>query len=148
MNVIDKILTSRRVGHVTCAIMELPRHNTGREAADRVVQAHGLRGIASEWDEVSATDALAISAALLHRDLAYGSELIPLHTATDLVTQFFDQVPEPHTYFTNGEWSIAPDDSRPASLSSFSPISEATLDAGVVCLGDGRAALLWVQDED
>ncbi len=35
-----------------------------------------------------------------------------------------------------------------ATLSGFSPISDATLDSGVVCLGDGRAALFWVQDDD
>ncbi len=68
---------------------------------------------------------------------------MPLEIAVDLATRFFYLVPKPHTYFTNGDWSLDAEASSRATLSAFSPISDATLDSGVVCLGDGRAALYW-----
>lgn len=148
MNLIARILQLRDAGHTTCTIVDLPGHEAGPSAADHVVQTHGFRGIAADWEEISATDAHAIVATLLHRDLAYGQEIMPLETAADLATQLFDLVSEPHTYFTNGGWSVNPETSVPATLSGFNPISEATLDSGVVCVGDGRALLFWVQDEE
>lgn len=149
MNPLEKILKLRDAGHTTCAVVDLRGHESGPSAVDRVVQDQGFRGIATEWQELSATDAHNIATTLLHRDLAYSEEIMPLNTAADLITQLFDLVPEPHTYFTNGEWSMPADTDRDAAtLQSFDPISDATLDAGVVCLGDGRAAILWIQDED
>ena len=122
---------------------------TGPSAVDRLVQAHGFRAIATEWQEISAADAQAIVTTLLHRDLAYDEEIMPLDIASDLATQFLDLAPEPQSFFTNGDWSMNVDGKgSPASLAAFDPISDATLDSGVVCLGDGRAALLWVQDDD
>ena len=31
---------------------------------------------------------------------------------------------------------------------SFDPLTESALDAGIVCVGDGVTAVLWVEDED
>ncbi len=148
MNVINRMVQLRDAGHTTCATVDVPAHVDGPSGADLVVQAQGFRGIAPQWDEISASDAHAIVATLLHRDLAYGNEIMPFATAADLATQFFDLVPEPHTYFTNGDWARSAANSAQAELSSYNPISDATLDSGVVCLGDGRAALFWVEDED
>ena len=62
-------------------------------------------------------------------------------------------VPEPHTYFTNGDWTTssdpASDSTHPlATLEGWDPISDATYDSGVVCVGEGSAAVLWVEEED
>ena len=149
MRVIQEILRLRDAGHTTCAVVDLPERETGPSAVDRVVQDHGFRGITTEWHEISSADAHAIVTTLLHRDLAYDEEIMPLETAADLATQFFDLAPEPHSYFTNAEWSMNADaTTSPATLRAFDPISDAALDSGVVCLGDGRAALLWVEDEE
>jgi len=148
MRVIERMVALRDVGKTTCATVEVRQLVSGPRGADVVAQAHGFRSIASAWDEISAADAHAIVATLLHRDLAYGQVIMPFDKAADLATQLFDLVPEPHTYFTNGEWARSAGDSDPAELRSFNPISDATLDSGVVCLGDGRAALFWVEDED
>lgn len=147
MNVIEKILRLRNVGNTMCSMVDQPHSTTGPSAVDHVVQAHGLRGIAADWIEISAADAHAIVTTLLHRDLAFQGEIMPLATASELATQFFDPIPEPHAYFTNAEWTHD-DGSELATLHGWTPISDATFDSGVVCLGDGRAALLWMQDED
>ncbi|HEY0931214.1 MAG TPA: hypothetical protein VGE27_14935 [Gemmatimonas sp.] len=128
-------------------MVDVPPRASGEGAVDQVVQAHGFQGLASEWIEVSAADAQAIVTALLHRDLAYGAELMSLASAADLATPLFDAVPEPHAYFTNGDWVMNPNGGE-ATLRGWNPISDATFDSGVVCLGAGRAAVFWVQDED
>jgi hypothetical protein len=149
MGVIEEILRLREAGHTTCAIADVRGAETGPSAVDRIVQAHGFRAIATEWHEVSAAEAQAIVTTLLHRDLAYGGEIMPLAIASDLATQFVDLAPEPQSFFTNGDWSMTDDATTgPATMGAFDPISDATLDSGVVCLGDGRAALFWVQDDE
>jgi hypothetical protein len=54
--------------------------------------------------------------------------------------------------FTNGEWAEAFGDDaaslEPLESVGFDPISDATLDAGIVCVGEGVTVLLWVEDED
>ena len=74
---------------------------------------------------------------------------MPLAEAAELATAFFDLAPEPHSYFTNGEWTHVLDAPDPvATLNGWDPISDATFDAGIICIGDGMAALLWVEVED
>ena len=111
------------------------------------MQAHGLRGIGEGWLEISAADAHAIATAVLHLDLAFQTEIMPFAEAADLATQIFDLAPEPHAYFTNGDWVVT-GESEPATLNGWDPLSESAFDSGVVCVGDGRAVLLWVEDDD
>jgi hypothetical protein len=151
MRAIEQILKLRDAGHTTCAIVDVPSPSSmdaATQSADQIVRAHGFQGIADGWIEISANDAHAIIATLLHRDLAYGAELMPLSTASELSAQLLDGVPEPHRYFTNGDWTVDEDGSGEATLNGWNPISDATFDSGVVCLGESRAALFWVQDED
>ena len=115
----------------------------------RIAQAHGFRALGDARLEISAHDAHAIATALLRRDLAYGEEIMTLAEADDFATGFLDLAPEPHAYFTNGEWSGAlEDDGSLETTIGWDPISDATYDAGIVCVGDGVSAILWVQDED
>ncbi|BAH40501.1 MAG TPA: hypothetical protein DGD08_04585 [Gemmatimonas aurantiaca] len=148
MSAIERVSQLRNTGVTTCTVVDLPSPGRGTSVVDQVVQGHGFRGIASEWIEVSAADAHAIVTTLLHRDLAYGTKLMSLAAASDLATPMFDAVPEPHTYFTNGDWTMNPSGNGEATLHGWNPISDATFDSGVVCLGDGRAAVFWIQDED
>jgi hypothetical protein len=149
MRVIEEILRLRDTGLTTCAVADLREGEAGPSAVDRIVLAHGFRAITTEWQEISAADAQAIMTTLLHRDLAYDEEIMPLAIASDLATQVLVLAPEPQSFFTNGDWSMNLDGKgSPASLAAFDPISDATVDSGIVCVGDGRAALFWVQDEE
>jgi hypothetical protein len=148
MNVISQILQRRSVGRTTCVAMPINDHGADAfTTLDRVVHAQGLQQLGDGWLAISAADAHAIVTSLLHHDLALQHELMPFARASDLATQFFDLAPEPHEYFTNGDWTVA-GDSEPATLTSWDPISDAAFDSGVVCLGDGVAAVFWVEDED
>ncbi|MDQ6612160.1 MAG: hypothetical protein M3Y64_06980 [Gemmatimonadota bacterium] len=150
MNLVTQIIERRSAGRTTCATM--PIDAAGAEPAtiaDRVVQAHGFRELHDGWLAISAADAHAIATALLYRDLAYQTKIMPIAEAADLATQFLDLAPEPHSYFTNGDWTTAIDANHTiATLNGWDPISDATFDSGVVCVGDGVAAILWVEDED
>ncbi|MGV3707777.1 MAG: hypothetical protein ACO1Q7_02980 [Gemmatimonas sp.] len=146
MHAIKEILESRKAGHTICVVVEAPSTEDAIDAADQIVKAQGLQGIADGWIEISANDAHAIVATLLHRDLAYGAELMTFSRASDLSTALLDSVAEPHRYFTNGDWAVG--DEGEATFNGWNPISDATFDSGIVCIGDGHAALFWVQDED
>jgi len=149
MNITSRISQRRTAGKTTCATIKLERHGAAFMLADRIAQTHGFRALGDAWLEISAHDAQAIATSLLHRDLAYGEEIMPLDDAEELAIAFLDLAPEPHSYFTNGEWSGAlEDDGSLGTTIGWDPISDATYDAGVVCVGDGVAAILWVEDED
>ena len=148
MNLSSEIIRRRSAGRTTCLMTAIDSKAENAIAiVDRVVEAQGWRGINDGWLEISAADAHAIVSTLLHRDLAYGIEIMPFTVAAEFATRFLDLVPEPHSYFTNSDWAVT-GDSAPATLNGWTPISDATFDSGVVCLGDGAAAMLWVEDED
>lgn len=149
MNTSARIIKRRSVGKTTCATIPLGRQGPDFAIADRAVQAHGFKTLGDAWLEISAHDAHAIATSLLHRDLAYGDEIMPLSEASELATEFLDLAPEPISYFSNGEWASAlTDDGSLETSIGWDPISDAAFDAGVVCVGDGTTAILWIEDED
>ena len=104
MNVTSRISQRRTAGRTTCATIAIERHGADYTIADRAVETHGFRPLGNAWLEISAHDAHTIATSLLHRDLAYGEEVMPLAEASELATAFLDLAPEPLAYFTNGEW--------------------------------------------
>ncbi len=147
MNVTDQILKRRAAGKVTCATIAIDASGPATATADRVAVAHGFKSLGDAWLEISAHEAHAIVTSLLHRDLVGGNEIMPQHHAEELATAFLDLAPEPHSYFTNGEWNGAlEDDGSLGTTVGWDPISTAAFDAGVVCVGDGMTAILWVEE--
>lgn len=152
MHPIETIRSRRTAGRVSCALVPHPVNLAPTDAADRAVQGAGLRPLGEGWLEIRESDAERIATGVLHRDLAYGAELIPLAEAEELASALIALVPLPMTCFTNGDWADAFDADRDSgeSLESvgFDPISDATLDAGIVCVSEEVTLLLWVEDED
>lgn len=149
MPVIAQILERRESVRTTCATVPTVSTESPHQTADRVAALHGLRPLGEGWLEISGQDALVIVTAVLHRDLAYGTEVMPLAQAQELATEFLDLAPEPHMYFSNGNWAEAfAVGELTASSVGFDPISDSTFDAGVICVGDGMASIVWVEDED
>jgi hypothetical protein len=144
----ERIIAQRRAGRTICVSTAIPLHQHARVSADAVAQQHGMRALGDAWLEISSQQAHTIAAAVLHRDLARGDEIMPMRTAQELATEFLDLAPEPHTYFTNGEWDLLASDDTLASEVSFDPLTEAAFNAGVVCVGEAVAAVLWVQDDE
>lgn len=149
MNVTSRISQRRTAGRTTCATIAIERRGADYTIADRAVETHGFRPLGDAWLEISARDAHTIATSLLHRDLAYGEAVMPLAEASELATAFLDLAPEPLAYFTNGEWAGSlQDDGSLGTTVGWDPVSDSTFDAGIVCVGDGVTAILWVEDED
>ena len=129
----DTIIARRTSGRVTCALVPQPQWAKARILADQAVEGLGMRALGDGWLEVSESDALRIAAGVLGRDLGSNAVIIPATEADALVSDWADVFGEapPH-----------------ANGFSFDPLTESALDAGIVCVGDGVTAVLWVEDED
>ena len=147
---LPETITARRTsGRVTCALVPQPQWAKARVLADQAVESLGLRALGEAWLEVSESDALRIAAGVLGRDLASNAVIIPSVEAEALVNDLLAMVPEPFTCFTNGDWAdVFGDESPHTDGFSFDPLTDSALDAGIVCVGDGVTAVLWVEDED
>jgi hypothetical protein len=150
MSVVESILRQRISGRISCQLVSHGEGDGALALADRAVESVGLRPLGEGWLEISEADAEAVATGVLHRDLAYHAEVMPLAAARDLASELIALVPPPMRCFTNGDWADAFGDGEdePHDGVSFDPISDASFDAGVICVGDGVTAVLWVEDED
>ncbi len=145
----EKISQRRTSGRVTCELVKQPDWAKARILADRAAESVGLRPLGEGWLEVSERDALLIAAGVLGRDLGSNAVIVPRAEAEALVDELLALVPEPFTCFTNGDWAdVFGEEAAQKSGFSFDPLTDSALDAGIVCVGDGVTAILWVEDED
>jgi hypothetical protein len=106
---------------------------------DDFVQRHGMTGLGAQWDELNRTDAARHLVSILHRDMAYDMEIMPLERAEELTARFVDLFPDAH-FFSN----CAPDVLGFGS----NPITAATFDTGIIAVGTTSTGMIWVEDED
>lgn len=92
------------------------------------------------YREIDRSSAHNILTSVLHTDLAYGVESMPLVRATELACQFIELFEEAR-YYTNG---LIP---RQAPC-GWNPATQATFDTGVLVIGRVSSGCLWVEDED
>lgn len=116
-----------------------------RDAADEAARALGLKPQGGEWIVVDATVATSIAARVLARDLAYDSDVMSYADAHRLAQAITMQAGEGAVFLTNATWLVDGPDVR---LSSWNPLSEATFDTGIACVGPDAVVMLWVEDED
>lgn len=141
MVVSAEVLTSMRdrpVGRVWLAVDESERIKTFDDAS----RAVGLKPLSESWVVVDAARAARIITGLLHRDLAYNGELMPLLPAQALAAEFVSAFGPSARCATNTEG--LPNESPMA----WTPATDATFDIGVAILGQSAAGIYWVADED
>jgi hypothetical protein len=117
---------------------------------DAFVQQLGFRALNDAWIAITRQQAEALIRRVIGYDLAYGAALTDLDTASDLAGRFIGCFGDQARCYTNGTWHEA-DTAISQSVirgASWTPITPATFDTGVVCLDDRNIAILWVQDED
>lgn len=73
-------------------------------------------------------------------DLANGLPCIEVHAAEDLAARLMDCFDAGTTFLTNATW----DGER---LSSWTDVSRATFDSGIIAIGN-VSAIVWFEDED
>jgi hypothetical protein len=148
--VCDAIARQRKYGHLTCTVDDRkaavdPRGC--RVALDEFVSTFGFKALANAWIEISIQAAKTLVREILLKDLAYRIAMMSEEEAALLAESFFALFDDSVRCFTNGNL-VVPDADPTEVPGSWNPITEATFDAGVVCLGHSRIGILWVEDED
>jgi hypothetical protein len=109
---------------------------------DKFVGRNGYEGLGQGWHEVNQRQARLILQQILHKDLAYQGKIMGAGTAEEFAHRFLSQFGEKSRYFTNNDFA----DEGP--FRQWTPLTKATFDAGVVCLGSKLIGMIWVEDED
>jgi hypothetical protein len=99
------------------------------------------------WHELNPQRAREILAALLHRDMAYRSETLPLAEAERITAGFFDLFGEPLRCFSTSDWEPEAT-GGPLQMSHWNPITSSTFDSGVVVTDGVVVGIFWFEDED
>ncbi|MEB2185704.1 hypothetical protein VDS18_07285 [Xanthomonas campestris pv. campestris] len=141
MNLFDEIAQVRDAGRMIAMRLE-KSFSKPEEAAPRF----GLLALAEAYEEIPAEEAAAVLANVIHKDMAYGVELVSFERAQKLAKSFLESFPlEGTRYFTNGSFG------RPRgekNTESWWPVTDATLDTGVLVIGQSSTGCLWFTDED
>lgn len=100
----------------------------GVQAADKFVAGLGLHPIGEQWQQVERAMAQAIVTEVLHRDLAYHSELMPFTEAQSFADDFLASFGDDATYFTNGTFSQPQRETKPGVWQgpSWTPVRNVT----------------------
>jgi len=107
---------------------------------NQVLAKFGLNADRALLVEHNRAGALDILASLLHRDMAYESELMPEQSARGIAEAVLHPQRADATYFSNGNW---------AKRESWNPLTSSTFDAGIIVReGESVYVCIWFQDED
>jgi hypothetical protein len=110
-----------------------------------VLGSLGIEPNADALFEVPFDRAVDCLTALLWKDMAYGTEMMPKACAEAYAKELIDQFPrEGARSFTNGEW----DQYDQVSAFSYMPITKATFSAVVIVVHPKYAVCILVEDED
>jgi hypothetical protein len=119
-------------------------------SVSELAREFGLKDDPACYKEIDEPSARLLARRILHQDLAYNAELIPLARAEELASRFLDQFGPDARYLTNGSWHLPPVAlaDRVVQGPSWDPVTDATFDTGVLVLGSRCSGCLWVEDED
>ena len=142
LRVVQAIQAERTAGETTVVVQPWPRNDTPTGRADAFVASLGLNALGAGWRVVDRSRADRLLFNVLHKDLAYGSVIMPAARADELARAWLDLFPPQALFFTNGTFHNG------SSGASWSPITHATFDTGVLVVAPDTLGLCWVQDED
>ncbi len=117
--------------------------STDERGFDDIATTAGIEPLGRGWIEVDADRASRFLVGLLHKDLAYKSELMPRHRAEWLAGEFLSSFGRFNSRFATN----SPDMPHEFPF-SWTPATDFTFDAGVVVIGESGCGLYWVADED
>mgnify|MGYP003449637047 FL=1 len=139
---LTQIRTERGSGKVH-AVIEARDHRPVTE----LLPLFGLSSQQPALLRVSESLALQIARSILHKDIAYHTEIMPLARAGELARKFLASFQSPPVdCFSNGSFTHHDDGS--VTLSSWNPLTKATFDTGIIVVDAGHVGCLWVEDED
>ena len=144
MCVADEIQSAREAGVVHCGLSSQASPSVPELAAE-----FGLSRDPGVYREIDAAAARRLVQLILHQDMAYNSEIIPLPHAAELADRFLDQFGiDGVRFYTNGTFHEARGPNLTWSGASWNPATKATFDTGVLVVSPKCRGCLWVEDED
>lgn len=148
-----RIQSARGCGRVTLRAVERSAGATAIQVADVLSLSGGLKAIGDSWRTIDRDDATLVLGRWLRFDLACHAPLMATDEADGLVRAILALAGNAREFLTNGSWA-KPSTYRRRGESgivvgpSWTPLSTATFDAGVVAVSDERAVMCWFEDED
>lgn len=110
-----------------------------------VIGFFGLTGKAENLLVISPEQAVTALTALLHKDMAYNSELMTEAEAAALAQELIRHFATPDAViYSSGEWR----DEENGELIYCSPFTKATFDAGMLIRNREETIAIWFEDED
>lgn len=96
--------------------------------------------------------ALAILAQLLHKNMANGSESMPIEDAKELAFSFISLFDKDSKYYSNSTWNKNEFTNNKATfdlgLSAWNGLTEATFDSGIIVVDNNKIGIAWFEEED
>lgn len=139
------ILKAKRdAGYITCEI-GCRKHSSTLHDVNHFVKCYGYHELGDQWNAVDEQTARHLMTYILSKDLAYEFTLSSKSIASELCDYFFDYFADVPTYYINADVVVH---SGYVELSSWTPISQATFDAGLVVADKKKIGMIWVEDED
>jgi hypothetical protein len=137
MAVVDDILAERDCGVVRCGVSRFAKQDILELARE-----FGLHDDPSAFAPITGSDAVALVASILHKDMAYSYPMMAEERARELAEQFLKQFGAEAKLYSNG-WT-----GWETGSTSWNPVTDATFDTGVLIIGNDRSGCIWVEDED
>ena len=157
---IDAIeLEDRNVRLAVEALFE-PYIQSVRAVVDAFVTAKGFSALGEQWREITSEAAFRHIGSLLHKDLVYKSQVMPVARAKELAHEILALVPQAR-YFSNADmvdgliqWDVMRSEVVGETLVSYPLCSVDSIapggivDSGIVMVSHERIGIFWVEDED
>ena len=135
---LQEVRNRRRAGHVGGIAIPRPAGLDDLQSADLAAETCSLSVLGERWIDISGQEAQILVEDFLYLDLAYNMPGMMVDEAPALAARFMTFTGAPRTCLTNIR----------SRRETWHPLSNATFDAGVVCIDAEQVVFLWVEDED
>ena len=148
----DEIIEARRFGKTRCGIVS----TQGPSSLPDLAGEFGLAQNPENYHEIDFAAAQRSIQLILHKDLAYGTEIMPVDQAKLMAQKFLSLfgclrlLAEPGCghFFTNGTFHEVAEVGPSGRNLMWTPATTATFDTGVLIITHYRSGCIWVEDED
>lgn len=114
---------------------------------DEVALHFGLSPLGADWRTIDKPLALAVLENLLRTDLAYDQPRLSKHETKISIEEFITHFGPNSQFFTNGEWETRGQYNAETGV-SLDHENYPAFDGSVLVLDEGKAGVLWLEDED
>ncbi|MBN8521396.1 MAG: hypothetical protein J0L77_05810 [Alphaproteobacteria bacterium] len=139
MKELEKLLNEiRHLRNCSISFLGVKVHDN-QASMGKLAALFGLKDLDYIYIEIPLEEASAILTQLLHKDMAYDSQILPLGKASDFVARIMNQIDSRKAHFYTN---------RRLGSSIWNPATEATFDNGILILQEEKIICIWFGDED